>query len=182
MLLDTPQHDFSFWPKRVCSCFTACSGPGTNSPDKVSLWLSQICLLGVILCITLCCQPHLQPGELTAPAGSMFSPREKAQVRREGASKQPKLGVLGDGWRCVPFSHTCRQCPLVLLPFGQMLNDEKNGEQSSELMAQTDGYKPLSSASTLGMGWPWLLFSLEELHGWGPWWPEVRRNWATVER
>lgn len=38
-----------------------------------------------------------------APAGCMFFPRERAQVRREGASKQPKLGVLGDGWRRVPF-------------------------------------------------------------------------------
>lgn len=113
-----PQHDFISWPKPVCSCFTACLEPGTNLPDNILLWLSQIYLLGVILYITLCCQPHLQPGKLTAPAGSMLFPRERAQVRREGASKQPKLGVLGDGWRCVPLSHTCRQCPLVLLPFG----------------------------------------------------------------
>lgn len=75
-----PRHDFIFWPKRVCSCFTACFGPGINLPANVSLWLSQICLLGAILYITLCCQPHLQPGKLTAPAGSKFFPRERAQV------------------------------------------------------------------------------------------------------
>lgn len=49
-------------------------------------------------------------------------------------------------------------------------------------MAQTDGHKSLSSASTLGTGWPWLPFSLEELHWWWPWRPVVRRNWTTVER
>lgn len=114
-----PQHDFIFWPKRGRSCFTACCGFGTSLPDNVSLWLPQICWFGSDLVHHLVLPASSAARKLMASAGSMFFPRERAQVRREGASKQPKLGVLGDGWSCVPFSHTCRQCPLVLLPFGQ---------------------------------------------------------------
>lgn len=102
VLLDTPQHDFIFWPKNACSCFTACFTPVTNTPDNASLWFYQNHLLGLILYITLCCQPHLQPTKLTAPAGSIAFPTERAQVSREGASQQPKLGVRQTRWRCVP--------------------------------------------------------------------------------
>lgn len=185
VLLDTPQHDFSFWPKNACSCFTACFVPVTNTPDNASLQFYQNRLLGVILYIILYCQPHLQPTKLMAPAGSISLPTERAQVRREHASEQPKLGALADPPEMrPPFLTACRHCPLVLLPLDIAGNiKEKNCESKAPvqagLVAQTDGHKSLSCcASTLGMGWPWLLFLLEELHWWWPWWPAVRRNWG----
>lgn len=47
---------------------------------------------------------------------------------------------------------------------------------------QRGGHKSLSCCtSTLGMGWPWLLFSLEELHQWWPLCPR-RICGATVQR
>lgn len=99
----TPPRMISFFGlKNACSCFTACFTPVTNTPDNASLWFYQNHLLGLILYITLCCQPHLQPTKLTAPAGSIAFPTERAQVSREGASQQPKLGVRQTRWRCVP--------------------------------------------------------------------------------
>lgn len=84
VLLDTPQHDFIFWPKNRCSCFTVCFVPVTNMPDNASLQFYQKHLLGVN--IILYCLPHLQPTKLMALAGSISFPVETAQVRREGAS------------------------------------------------------------------------------------------------
>ena len=160
--------------------------------DNASLWFYRNRLLGVILYSILYCQPHLQPTKLMALAGTISFPTERAQVKREGASKWPKLGVLADPLEMrPPFLTACRQCPLVLLPLDIAGNiKEKNCQNKAPvpagLVAQTDGHKSLSRcactlgrcASTLGMGWPWLLFSLEELHRRWPWCPVVRRNWG----
>lgn len=106
-LLDTPQHDFIFWPKNRCSCFTVCFVPVTNMPDNASLQFYQKHLFGVILNVISYCQPHLQPKKIMTPAGSISFPMERTQVRREGASEQPKLGVPADPQRRSPLISRC---------------------------------------------------------------------------
>ena len=116
-LPDTPQHDFIFWPENVCGCVTARSVPVTNTPGNAPPVLPKP-FAGTALVHHLVPPTSFAANAINGLGGSIFSPTERAEVRREGGSEQPNRGVPPRGWRCEPCSDGVQAVPSSAAAFG----------------------------------------------------------------